>query len=343
MKILNVSIPNQNSYDILIEDGILNHLSFHIKKVYNSKNVFIITDDNVSSYYLDKVTKELEKEYIVKSVIIKAGEESKTLETYAYIAQKLIDLDIRRNNLIIGLGGGVIGDLSGFVASTIFRGNPYINIPTTLLSQMDSSIGGKTGIDFYNRKNILGVFAQPKLVIIDPLTLNTLPQGEIQSGMGELIKHAFIGNKDLIVELQKCPTINEDIIAESLKVKKRVVELDPFDQKERMTLNFGHTFGHAIELKLNLKHGIAVSNGMLMAIKMGIDLGITKASTYDMLEDILRKYNIPYSQIDYKDYINDVRYDKKNLAGTINFILVTNPGECIIHKIEEKELEKLVV
>ena len=208
---------------------------------------------------------------------------------------------------------------------------------------MDSSIGGKTGIDFSNRKNILGCFKQPSLVLIDPKTLKTLPKREFNNGMGELIKHGAIGNLNLLNLLESKPKINEKIIKESLSVKKRVVELDEFDLKERMTLNFGHTFGHAIELKYHYKHGEAVAIGMLMAIKLGIDLGITSKDVYDKIFNILKIYNLPTKEYDYKEYLNDILYDKKNIAGTINFILLDKLGSSIIYKLNENEIkEKLL-
>jgi 3-dehydroquinate synthase len=332
-----------HSYKIYIENNILYNVASYIKDVYKNDKVFIITDDKVANLYLDIVKKSLEKDYKVDYVIIKNGEESKTLTTYAYICEELLKKDIRRNNLIIALGGGVVGDISGFVASSLFRGIPYVGIPTSLLAQMDSSIGGKTGIDFYNRKNILGAFKQPLMVLIDPKTIESLDEREFNNGMGELIKHGAIGNKKLLDLLYSKPNITEDIIYESLSVKKRVVEIDEFDLNERMTLNFGHTFGHAIELKYGYKHGEAVAIGMLMAIKMGIDLGITDESCYKPILDIIRLYNLPDKIYDYKDYLTDVFYDKKNIAGTIRFIFLTKLGECMIYKITEKEIkEKLL-
>jgi len=336
---LNINLKN-SSYEIIIENDLINDVLKYIKNIYNNKKIYILTDDNVSKLYLDKVIKSLSKEYIVDYVVIPHGEESKVLSTYAYVCEELIKKDIRRNNLLVALGGGVIGDLCGFVAATLYRGIPYVGIPTSLLSQMDSSIGGKTGIDFYNRKNIIGAFKQPSMVLIDPKVLNTLDIKEFNNGMGELIKHGAIGNKILLDLLFDKPMITEDIIYESLTVKKRVVELDEFDLKERMTLNFGHTFGHAIELKYGYKHGEAVAIGMLMAIEMGIDLGITDKSCYDIIYNILKLYDLPTTKYSYKDYLNDVFYDKKNIAGTINFILLTKPGECIIHKITEEEIRK---
>ena len=342
MRKLTVNLKD-HSYDIIIENGVLDRLNDYIKTIYKNDKIFIITDDKVKDLYLDKAMKSLSADYIVDYVVIPNGEASKTLEKYAYICEELLKKDIRRNNLIIALGGGVIGDISGFVASSLFRGIPYVGVPTSLLAQMDSSIGGKTGIDFYGRKNILGAFKQPKMVLIDPLTINSLDEREFNNGMGELIKHGAIGNKKLLDSLYSHPKITEDVIYESLTVKKRVVEIDEFDLNERMTLNFGHTFGHAIELKYGYKHGEAVAIGMLMAIKMGIDLGITDKECYKPILDILKIYNLPVVEYNYKDYLKDVFYDKKNIAGTISFIFLTKLGECTIYKITEKEIkEKLL-
>jgi 3-dehydroquinate synthase len=306
--------------------------------VYKEKKIFIITDDIVSGYYLDTVINSLDKDYEVDYVIVPHGEESKNINVYADCCEKLISKGIRRNYLLLALGGGVIGDLTGFIASTLFRGLPYVGVPTSLLAQMDSSIGGKTGIDFNGRKNIIGAFKQPLMVLIDPNTLNTLEKCEFNNGMGELIKHAIIGNEELYKKLVSKTDINEDVIYESLSVKKRVVELDPFDQKERMLLNFGHTFGHAIELKMGFKHGEAVSVGMLMAIKFGIDLGLTDAGLYDSIKSVLESYDLPIVDVDYHEYLKETLYDKKNLAGVVNFILVDKIGSAFIHKVKEGDL-----
>ncbi|MDE6584603.1 MAG: 3-dehydroquinate synthase [Anaeroplasmataceae bacterium] len=340
MKSLKMNLK-ENSYNIFIEDDIIFHLSFYIEKVYTNQNVFIITDDTVAELYLEQVKNSLSS-YNVHTVVVPHGEASKSMEVYSNVVGQLLDLGIRRDELLIALGGGVIGDLTGFVASTLYRGLPYVSIPTTLLSQMDSSIGGKTGIDFYGRKNVIGCFKQPKLVLIDPVVLNTLPKREWNNGMGELIKHAVIGNKDLFDALRKKPAITEDIIYQSLIVKQAVVEKDVYDRKERMLLNFGHTFGHAIELKLSLKHGEAVALGMLMAIRFGIDLKITEEKCYDAVKEILSLYELPLEEMNYKDYLKDVIHDKKNLAGTIHFILINTIGQAILYPVEESKLKEMI-
>ena len=284
---------NKNSYSIFIEKGILNNAVDYINKVYKNKKIYIITDDNVSKLYLSSLINNLKANYDVDYVVFPHGEDSKNINTYAFLCEELLKRDIRRGNLLIALGGGVVGDITGFVAGTLYRGLPYIGIPTTLLSQMDSSIGGKTGIDFFNRKNILGAFKQPLMVLIDLLVLNTLDNREFNNGMGELIKHGAIGNKKLLNLLLNKPNIDEEIISLSLNVKKLVVEADEFDLGDRMKLNFGHTFGHIIELKYGYKHGEAVAIGMLLAIKMGIDLGITNKECYSIIYKILERYNLP--------------------------------------------------
>lgn len=328
----------ENSYNIVIENNVLNKINEEIKEVYNKKKIYIITDDNVEKIYLNKVKAGL-KDYEVKSITIIPGESSKCLEVYEDVSKKLIELGIKRGELLIALGGGVVGDLTGFIAGTIYRGTPYIQIPTSLLAQMDSSIGGKTGIDFNGRKNFLGVFKQPLKVIIDPCVLQTLPKEEFNNGMGELIKHGCIGDLSLLEMLKENVNITEEIIYKSLQVKKNVVQKDPYDLKERMYLNFGHTFGHIIELEDNLRHGEAVANGMLMAIKMGIDLGITDKNCYNELKDILLKYNLPIKEYNYKKYLYETIYDKKNIAGEVTFILISSFGNVMSYKLKESELD----
>ncbi len=332
----------KNSYEIIIEKDLLSRLSFFIAEIYKNKKIYIITDDQVAEFYLQKVRTILEEKFIVEDVIVPHGESSKSIETYCSVVKQLLNKNIRRNELLLALGGGVIGDLTGFVAATLYRGLPYMSIPTSLLSQMDSSIGGKTGIDFDERKNIIGCFKQPKLVLIDPNTLNTLPVEEFKNGMGELIKHAIIGNPKLFQMLLSKPEIDEEIIFESLTVKKHLVEADEFDQGERMLLNFGHTFGHAIELKYNLKHGHAVALGMLMAIHFGIDLGITNKEVYSKVLTILNLYEISYQEYNYKAYVKDIVYDKKNIAGVIQFVLLRDIGKAFLYPVEESKLKELL-
>ena len=334
---LNINLE-KSSYDIVIKRNVIADSLEYIKSVYTNKNIYIVTDSNVEKLYLDTLVKALENYYDVQSVVFDAGEENKNIDTYQYICEELINKGVRRDTLLIGLGGGVVLDMCGFVSATLYRGLNYINIPTTLLSMVDSSIGGKTGIDFLNRKNVLGAFKQPLLVLIDPSTLSTLDRREYASGMAELIKHAIIGDEKLWNALKNKEELTEEMIYNSLCVKKNVVEQDELDMGQRMILNFGHTFGHVLELKYGYKHGEAVALGMLMAISYGIDLGYTNPIIYDELKSMLKLYCLPTNEYSYEDYINEIVNDKKNIAGIINFILISEIGKIKVVKLDENKI-----
>ncbi len=319
-----------NNYDIFIKNNIIDELETYINTIYKNKNIFIITDDIVSNLYIEKIKLP---NYNIKVITIKNGEKNKNLETYSYIINELLNSNITRDSLIIAFGGGVVGDIAGFVASTILRGVKYISIPTTLLSQVDSSIGGKTALNINNTKNMIGTFYEPSLVLIDPILLSTLTLEDYNNGLGEIIKTSLIHNKDIIPLLKDKSNIGE-VIYLSLLSKKYYVEKDLYDTNERMILNFGHTFGHVIELEKNIKHGLAVIDGMIMSLKYGIDLEITNPYVLDELYNILKSLNINYSIIDYKKYLSKLNNDKKKLEGNINFIFLKDINKPIIKQIK---------
>ena len=333
-----INMPLSNPYNIIVKDGIFDYIDEEIQKVYKNKKVYIITDERVANLYLEKITNSL-KSFDVKSIVIKGYEESKSLDMYAYICEELIKNGAVRGELLVALGGGVIGDLVGFIAATLYRGMPFIQIPTSLLAQVDSSIGGKTGIDFIGHKNILGAFNQPKLVLIDPQFLRTLPIRELKNGYAEMIKHAFIYSPKLLSLLKEYRlNVTEEIIYENLLIKRAHVIGDEFDNGVRMKLNFGHTFGHIIELKNNCLHGEAVIDGMLCAINYAIDLGLIKFNVKDELINLYETLELDYHEYDYHEFFGDVKYDKKNIAETINFILLEEIGKAIIYKVKVGEL-----
>jgi len=334
-----ITMNTSTSYDIKIKANLLENLENEIKSVFDGSNIYVITDTNVFGFYQDFLKEKLAS-FNVHFSLINPGEESKSINTYQDLCEDLLDNGITRGDLLIAFGGGVVGDLTGFVASTLYRGLPYISIPTTLLSQVDSSIGGKTGIDFFGHKNILGSFNQPKLVLIDIDVLNTLPKRELLNGYGEMIKHAVIGSDKLWDLLENNFTITEEIICENLLVKKKFVEKDEFDKNERMTLNFGHTFGHLIELKNHLLHGEAVLSGMLAAVDLGVNLGLTNTSLKNRLLSLYKKYDLNYIEINYQDYLNDLHFDKKNISGVINFVIAKDICNIEIIPIMEDELCK---
>lgn len=333
-----IDMPLSNSYQIIVKNNLLVNIDDEIKKVYKNKNVYIITDERVARLYLQNVKNALSS-FSVQAIIIEGYEKSKSLETYASVCEELINLGASRGELLIALGGGVIGDLVGFVASTLYRGMPFVQIPTTLLAQVDSSIGGKTGIDFLGHKNILGAFNQPKLVLIDPTVLKTLPIRELKNGYGEMIKHALISSEKLFNLLEESGlNVTEEIIYHNLLIKKEFVLADEFDKSERMKLNFGHTFGHIIELKYDKLHGEAVIDGILCAIDYAIDLNILESDVKTKVLNLYKLLELDYKVYDYHEFLPDFKYDKKNIAKTINLILIDQIGHAIIHAIKESEL-----
>lgn len=341
MKEIAVDLKN-NPYKIHIEDNLIDNALPYIKEVYKNKEIYIVSDKRVAAIYLDRLIKGLDG-YECKSVVIEGYEKAKSIKVYESVCRKLINLGIRRDHLLIALGGGVIGDLTGFISATLYRGIKYVQIPTSLLAQTDSSIGGKTGIDIPEGKNLLGAFNQPLCVLIDPLTLKTLPKREMICGLAELIKHGMIRNKQILDNLMFKDMVTEDILYDSILVKRDIVINDEFDRGERMLLNFGHTFGHAIEKKTKYKkynHGEAVALGMLMAVKLGEYLGITPKAVYPELVKIYEQFELPKELLDIKDYLNLIFVDKKNLAGKMHFIIIEQIGKGIIYEIDEKDIMK---
>ncbi|GCF95537.1 3-dehydroquinate synthase [Enterococcus florum] len=269
---LTIHLANK-SYDIIVKKGALETVGAWVSEIWSKRKIALISDENVFPIYGRTVTQYLEWHgFEVVSHVVPAGEKSKSLGTAEEIYDFLTDEGFSRSDSLIGLGGGVIGDLTGFVASTYMRGLSFIQIPTSLLAQVDSSIGGKTGVNCEKAKNLIGTFAQPDGVLIDPLTLESLPEKRLSEGMAEVIKCAMIRDADLWQELQKTNRLeillgySENIILRALKVKKALVEEDEFDQGQRLLLNFGHTIGHGLEASQNyemISHGEAVALGMV--------------------------------------------------------------------------------
>lgn len=319
-------------YDIIIEEGSLNNLSKYLNV---NEKYLVITDTNVEKLYLQKVLSQLPNSF---SFVIEAGEESKNIDNYLKINEQLIKHEFTRSDSIIALGGGVVGDLSAFAASTFKRGIKFYNFPTTLLSQIDSSIGGKTAIDFNGIKNVIGSFYQPSMVLIDSLVLNTLDERNKLAGLVEAIKMAATFNKDLF-EMIETTNIFDNInylIYEALKIKKDVVEKDPKEKGLRRVLNFGHTFGHAYEASEcygKLIHGECVGLGM-------IDLSFNDANK--RIINILKKYNLPlFTGADFDVLLPYLTQDKKSCGKEIYTILVEEIGSFKEAKLTIDELRNI--
>lgn len=299
--------------------------------------LLILVDENTHEHCLPALLGNLETEIPFEIIEIEAGEELKTLETAAQLWEILTEFETDRKGLMINLGGGVITDMGGFIASTYKRGIPFINIPTTLLGMCDASIGGKTGIDHQFLKNIIGTFAQPQQIFVFPEFLHTLPFEELRSGFAEMLKHGLIADEkhwtDLISIKDLTPEEIFPFIERSMKIKQNVVEQDFTEQNIRKTLNFGHTIGHAVESLFLLKgkpimHGEAVALGMICETRISFlqDL-ISEETSNDIVENIRKFYpHLNISGFSLEEIVNLMMNDKKNSAGNINFSLLTGIG-----------------
>ena len=316
-----------NTYEVIIEDNILNKVNEYVS--LNNK-VLIVTDDGVPSTYVKTLAKQCEDPYVFT---FKHGEESKNINTYQEIISFMISNNFTRSDLIIALGGGVVGDLSAFVASTFNRGIKFINIPTTLLSQVDSSIGGKTAIDYDGIKNVIGTFYPPSLVLIDPSTLNTLEKRQFNAGLVEAIKMAATSNETLFELIENSTDIYKDIqeiIYQALLSKKQVVEEDEKEKGLRKILNFGHTIGHAIEVTSDYLHGECVGLGMLY---------MASNEVKERLVKLLEKYNLP-TKVDVNNdkLFSLILHDKKRSGKNIDIVLVDKIGTYKIKTIDVIEI-----
>ena len=331
MKTIQVSIKNQDSYNVHIKHGLLSEID---KYIDGTREIVVITDDFIPKQYLELLQTKINVSTVFE---VPAGENSKSMEMANSLLNELVDLKFSRGVILIALGGGVVGDLTGFIASIYMRGVDFIQIPTTLLSQIDSSIGGKVGINADNMKNAIGSFYQPKVVLIDPNTLDTLDEKQFNNGMGELIKHGMIAGKGLFLDLlNNNPKEHiEELIYQSLQIKREVVEQDVYDRGVRQLLNYGHTIGHAIEQNSNyeLLHGECVAIGMSI---------MAKGYPYEAdLHKILNKYNLPTSYKYNKNEIYEyIKTDKKVTNNKLNIILVEEVGKGFIKTIDIEEIKK---
>ena len=349
MKTINLS-TKENKYKIIIKKGVFRDVvSNHLSNYKYSKAV-IITDKNVAKYYLDSFSNLFKKNFIkIQIIVIQPGEISKDLAVVKKVSERLLKKEIKRNDVIYALGGGVVGDFSGFLASIILRGIKVIHVPTTLLSQVDSSVGGKTGVNTKNGKNLIGSFYQPSGVFIDPETLKTLSKQEFLSGYSEVLKYSLIDDKKFFLWLdanyKKILTRNSgimiDIIYKCCLKKAKIVRKDEKEKNHRMLLNLGHTFAHAIEkeLKYKIRHGEAVSVGLLMASKLSILLGLTKINFFNLLEEHHKKLKLPTTlnclnsrkNWNSRSLIKHMLLDKKRTDKNIKFILLNDIGKAFIN------------
>ena len=348
MKQLKVNLPGRE-YNIIIGKGIFASSGKLISEVHKACKVAVITDSNVEPLYGERLLNSLkESSFDPFLVSVPAGEGSKSLEMLTFLYGELLKNGITRADLVVALGGGVIGDLTGFCASTLFRGIPFVQIPTTLLAQVDSSVGGKVAVNLPQGKNLVGAFYQPQLVICDPLCLETLSDRNFSDGMAEVIKYGVILDEKLFAQLEAAPSraevmeIIEDVVFRCCDLKREVVENDETDLGGRMILNFGHTFGHAIEKKYNFTdytHGEAVAAGMVMAAKFGEALGITKDNSAERICSLIKKHSLPHRvEIDRQSLLDAIAVDKKGKGNLVSLIIPEKIGKVIIKDTEKNSI-----
>ncbi len=350
---LEVLYNKKPCYDIVIENSFENLCEEICKLDVTNKKICVITDSVVGSIYLDEVKGLLTP--ICKQVVsftFQAGEERKNLTTINDIYRFLIEHNFDRKDKLIALGGGVVGDMTGFAAATYLRGIDFIQIPTSLLAQVDSSIGGKTGVDFEQYKNMVGAFKMPKLVYINISTLSTLDERQFYNGFAEAMKHGLIKDamyyewmiSNMYEICERDMEVLEQLVYRSCQIKKAVVEKDPTEQGDRALLNFGHTVGHAIEKYKNftLQHGECVALGCVVAAFISWKKQLLSMEEYYEVRDMFVPFNLPISieDIDIDEIIRITKSDKKMEQGQIKFILLKKIGKAVIDKsVTEDELK----
>lgn len=347
---LSVQLPN-HQYDIIVKRGALNHCGQWVQSLWQTQKIAIITDTNVAPLYAQKVKQLLEAVgFTVHILIVPAGEASKSLAQASQLYDDLADAEFTRTDGIIALGGGVIGDLAAFVASTYMRGIHFLQIPTTLLAQVDSSIGGKTGVNTNRAKNLVGTFAQPDGVLIDPDVLQTLDDRRVREGIAEIIKSAAIADITLWQQLENLVDENdllnhaELVITGALQVKRKVVEEDVLDHGSRLTLNFGHTIGHAIENTAGygvVSHGEGVAIGMLAICQYAEKIGQTPKGTTAQLRKMIEKFHLPTSYHNWQteQLYRAITHDKKARGSQLKIILLEQIGQAKIVAIPIEEMK----
>ena len=338
MKEIVLNTTNYKS-TILIDESIKN-----VAKYISAKKIIIITDSNITKHY--------KKDFIDCPIIeIGLGERIKTLSSVEKIFSELIKLEFDRNSFLLGIGGGIVCDITGFVASIYLRGVEFGFVSTSLLSQVDASVGGKNGVNFNSYKNIIGNFNQPKFVICDTKMLQTLPKEEIKNGLGEIVKHSLIADSKMfdfinnnindILSLNK-ESVNY-LIEKSINIKSGIVEKDERENGERKKLNFGHTLAHAIEKQQNIAHGEAVSIGIVFASKISLNKGYISNECFNSIVHCLKNIGLPTKlNVDKKPILEAIKKDKKRAEDNISFVLLNKIGEAIVEEISLSELENYI-
>lgn len=337
----------QTAYPVHIRQGLLNNCGEMLRDLFPAETrIALLSSPTVEKYYRRTVEDSLRNAaFKIRFIPMPSGEKKKNLKSVSRLYDALLAAGIDRSDCIVGLGGGLLGDIAGFTAATLYRGIPFVQIPTTLLAQVDASVGGKTGVNHRKGKNLIGAFYQPALVLIDPDVLQTLNMRERISGFAEILKYGFISDKELldtclrqqetILRLKNSTALNE-IIFRSLQIKATIVEEDERERQKRMILNFGHTFGHALERcsRYTLRHGEALIYGMLAALKLSVRYAGLDSLAAEQYSALLKAVPVPLlpSGLHAERLIKTLQYDKKNKNRHLRFVLIKKPGLAGIYE-----------
>lgn len=343
-----VTVHTSRNYDVLIGENLLENIGSYVLKVKNQCKIALISDSNVWPIYGDVVKNSLVSTgFDVISFVFPAGEASKNTDTYFKIVNFLAEHHITRSDALIALGGGVVGDITGFAAATFLRGISYIQVPTTLLSMVDSSVGGKTAVDLPAGKNLVGAFCQPELVLCDCSTLNSLPDAYFKDGCAEVIKYGVLFDPELFAHLEKngLSFDRNYIISRCVALKRDVVEADEFDTGMRQKLNLGHSVGHAVESLSNfsITHGNGVAIGMSVIAKASAAQKICDCELYHQLVSVLEIFQLPTkTDFDINAIVSHMLSDKKRSGNYLNLIVPQEIGVCTIQKVSVSELKEFI-
>lgn len=344
--------PHAAGYDVRVQALGLEGLGEAMRRRGLQGPVALVSDENVAALHLHKALKSLQEAgYAVQPIIVPPGEASKDISTLTFLWEAFVALSLERGSSVVALGGGVVGDLAGFAAATYKRGVPWVVAPTTLLAMVDASLGGKTAIDLLQGKNLVGAFHAPRMVISDPVTLGTLPEAELRSGMAEVVKAGIIGDPSLFslcAQGWEAVQANLDpLVRRSMAVKIKVIEADPFERGARAALNLGHTIGHAIELvsDFGLKHGEAIAIGLVAEAHLAEVMGLAQQGLAEEIEDVLKSLGLPTQMpegLDVQAFRKAVLHDKKLAGGKVRFALPVKIGSVKVGvEIEEAKWSQL--
>ena len=340
-----VHIEASGTYDVIVERGIINRIGEEAAKLFKPCKAVVVAGENVVKLYGQTLIASLESAgFEVKCFVHKSGEQAKSLEVYGALQSFLLENNISRTDVLFALGGGVTGDLTGFAAATYQRGMPFVQIPTTLLAAVDSSVGGKTAINLADAKNQIGCFYQPKAVFCDVDVLGTLSAEDYRCGCAEVIKYGVLGDAEFFAELENTDirSMEEHVISRCVSAKRDIVELDEFDKGRRRLLNLGHTIGHAVEKcsAFEISHGDAVALGMAAIMRGAAKRGICSENDCERVIKLLEKYNLPTECGFASDELAEAcTADKKISDGKLHLVVPTEIGKCRIIEMETDEIK----